>query len=527
MYAEFFGFRELPFNNTPDPRFFFPTPEHEEALASLVYAVNERKGFVLLTGEVGAGKTLMTRMMLRQLGEGIAFANLHHGVSGPRELMECICAEFELPVESGTGTRQLVRVLHDFLLAKFAQDVPVVLVVDEAQNIPLEAFEQLRMIGNLESDQAKLLQVAIVGQTELQKIFLSPQLRQLRQRVFRAFHLDALSREDVGRYIRHRLATVSMGQADVFDDGAIESIFHFSQGVPRIINTLCDNALLSAYAADRRRIDGPFVQSVIEQMMIVDPKEGQSTHDARRTEEQVGRPERPDRIGETPTSDLGSSTTSPAVPIHPPVRVPDDVILPLYERTDRLAEKQAQLVGLFGRIHARNSDLSRQVAALEQRLADKATDLGDARVLHARLQPMLEQARTAVTRSHSVSRRLESQETRLRSLAATIKTSIHQLHKLLDAANEVGERHRTARPTRSERSDDTTEFCAPASAVSGSLNIGGRFDNLRVLGGQSVRTADNTGGPSSTTPSPTAHLAEQVDALLAMTASTPQDGKRS
>ncbi|MGD2109026.1 MAG: AAA family ATPase, partial [Phycisphaerae bacterium] len=169
VYSDFFGFRELPFNNTPDPRFFFSTPDHEEALASLIYAVKERKGFVLLTGDVGTGKTLVTRLMLRRFGTQIAFATLNHAVPDARELMESICTEFEIPVEPDATATQLVRSLHDFLLMQFAQNMPVVLVLDEAQNLSIEGFEQLRMIGNLEADDAKLLQIVIVGQTELQR----------------------------------------------------------------------------------------------------------------------------------------------------------------------------------------------------------------------------------------------------------------------------------------------------------------------------------------------------------------------
>src|SRR5262245_17351139 len=180
MYAEFFGLRELPFNNTPDPRFFYSTPDHEEALASLIYAVREKKGFVLLTGEIGAGKTLVSRLMIKHFAGTVAFANINHAIRDATDLMESLCAEFELVHEKNAGNAQLVRVLHDFLLAKFAQNTPVVLVLDEAQNLSVEAFEQLRMIGNLEADDAKLLQIVIVGQPELQTLFHSTALRQLR-----------------------------------------------------------------------------------------------------------------------------------------------------------------------------------------------------------------------------------------------------------------------------------------------------------------------------------------------------------
>jgi general secretion pathway protein A len=273
MYAAFFGLRELPFNNTPDPRFFFSTPDHEEALASLIYAVQERKGFVLLTGEVGTGKTLVSRMMLKHFGGQIVFAHIHHSVDTADDLLESIAVEFELPAPRGNSRTQRVRSLHDFLLRQFAQNIPIVLVLDEAQNLSAEAFEQLRMIGNLEADDAKLLQVVIVGQPELKTLFASAGLRQLRQRIFRSFHLPALDRPACEAYIRHRLAVAGGGGSDIFKASAFDVIHDHSQGLPRIMNTICDNAMLSAYGADRPTIDGPFVKSVIAQMVSIDPDE--------------------------------------------------------------------------------------------------------------------------------------------------------------------------------------------------------------------------------------------------------------
>jgi len=268
MYAEFFGLRELPFNNTPDPRYFFPTPEHEEALASLIYAVQERKGFVLLTGEVGAGKTLVSRMMLRHFGSSISFANVNHAVHNARDLMESVCAELELDVSTGAGHAHLVRALHDYLLTRFARNVPVVLVLDEAQNLPIDAFEQLRMIGNLEADDAKLLQIAIVGQPELQGMFKSPELRQLKQRIFRGFHLPALDRDLTEKYVRHRLTVSGAETQRIFSVDALDEVFAVSRGLPRVINTVCDNALLSAYSAGRRAVDRSFLRSVVENMVL-------------------------------------------------------------------------------------------------------------------------------------------------------------------------------------------------------------------------------------------------------------------
>ncbi|MCH8243490.1 MAG: AAA family ATPase [Planctomycetes bacterium] len=267
MYAEFFGLRELPFNNTPDPRFFFSTSDHEEALASLVYAVQERKGFVLLTGEVGAGKTLVSRMMLKHFGSQIAFASIHHAIQSGSDLLEALCSEFQLSVEQGASQNTLVHTLHDFLLAEFSKDVPVVLVLDEAQALTVDAFEQLRMIGNLEADDAKLLQIVILGQPELQQRFSSSEFRQLRQRIFRTFHLPAMTRDLTEEYIRHRLTIAGAPHTDFFDRPAIDRIYKHSNGLPRLINTICDNAMLSAYSANCRRMDDEFIENSVAHMM--------------------------------------------------------------------------------------------------------------------------------------------------------------------------------------------------------------------------------------------------------------------
>jgi type II secretory pathway predicted ATPase ExeA/predicted nucleic acid-binding Zn-ribbon protein len=269
VYAKYFGLRELPFNNTPDPRFFYPTPDHEEALATLLFAVGEGKGYVLLTGETGTGKTLISRLMLRHFDGRVAFATVNHAVESAHDLLHLVCAELEIDVRGDETTAQLIHTLQTFLLDRFAARVPVVLLLDEAQNLPRDAFELLRTIGNLESDDAKLLQVVILGQPELRARFQAADMRQLRQRLFRTFHLPALNRQQCGAYVRHRLH-VAGAAAEVFDDSAIDSIHRHTGGLPRQINTLCDNALLSAYSADRTTIDGPFVESVVRQMMPID-----------------------------------------------------------------------------------------------------------------------------------------------------------------------------------------------------------------------------------------------------------------
>jgi type II secretory pathway predicted ATPase ExeA len=269
VYAHYFGLRELPFNNTPDPRFFFPTPDHDEALATLIYAVSESKGFAALTGEVGTGKTLISRLMLRHFGARISSACVNHACASARDLIYLIGVEFQLDVDAEDSPAELIRRLQDYLLAKYAANTPAVLVLDEAQALPPDALEMLRTIGNLEADNAKLLQVVILGQPELRRWFRSREAKPLRQRVFRFFHLPALNREQCAGYVRHRLQVAGGENPELFAPSTMDLIYGFSQGLPRAINTLCDNALLSAYAADRATIERSFLQTVLDEMMAV------------------------------------------------------------------------------------------------------------------------------------------------------------------------------------------------------------------------------------------------------------------
>ncbi|HVP11356.1 MAG TPA: AAA family ATPase, partial [Phycisphaerae bacterium] len=270
MYCDFFQLERLPFNNTPDPRFFFNTPDHEEALASLLYAAEQRKGFVLVSGEVGSGKTLLSRLLLAKLGPCVKTAVINNTrLSGP-ELLMAICREFEVETEEEATIAEISHALEQFLLEQYARDRLAVVVLDEAQNLPLEAFEELRMLGNLEADDAKLLQVLILGQPELQESFRQPSMRQLHQRVFRTFHLKALNRELTEGYIKHRLHVAGLpADQEVFVPQAMEAIYRHSEGIPRLINQICDNAMLAAYTESSRQVSAKIIHEVVEQMMAL------------------------------------------------------------------------------------------------------------------------------------------------------------------------------------------------------------------------------------------------------------------
>jgi len=255
MYNAYFGFKESPFSIAPDPRYLFMTDQHREALAHLVYGLNSEGGCILLTGEVGTGKTTVCRCLLEQIPEQSNIALVFNPKVTAVELLETICDELHIDYPGGENSvKTYIDRINAFLLQANAAGQKTVLIIDEAQNMDSTVLEQLRLLTNLETNQRKLLQIIILGQPELLEILSRDNMRQLAQRITARFHLNPLSRNDLKSYISHRLA-VAGSNVQLFDEAAIKRLFQLSKGIPRIINIICDRALLGAYVETKNRVD--------------------------------------------------------------------------------------------------------------------------------------------------------------------------------------------------------------------------------------------------------------------------------
>jgi general secretion pathway protein A len=270
MYAEHFGLKREPFSIAPDPRYLFMSERHREALAHLLYGVRGGGGFVLLTGEIGAGKTTVCRCFLEQVPKRCNVAYIFNPKLTALELLQSICEEFRIEVHaraSASATlKDHVDALNEYLLRTHAAGHNNVLIIDEAQNLSIDVLEQLRLLTNLETNERKLLQIILIGQPELRDMLLKPELEQLAQRVVARFHLDPLAEEETAHYIKHRLSVAGMNGLIPFDREARHRIFELSRGVPRRINLLCDRALLGAYASGRQRVDKAIVEKAASEV---------------------------------------------------------------------------------------------------------------------------------------------------------------------------------------------------------------------------------------------------------------------
>ena len=270
MYVPFFGLDREPFSIAPDPRFLFMSERHREALAHLLYGVGGGGGFVLLTGEIGAGKTTVCRCFLEQIPPHCAMAYIFNPRLTVAELLQTVCDEFGIAVPprppGETGVKAGVDALNAFLLRAHAEGRSAVLIIDEAQSLAPDVLEQLRLLTNLETAERKLLQIILIGQPELREMLARPDMEQLAQRVIARYHLGPLSREETEPYIRHRLAVAGAQARMPFEPAALASIHRLTGGVPRRINLLADRALLGAYAQQRAQVDKRTVEQAAREV---------------------------------------------------------------------------------------------------------------------------------------------------------------------------------------------------------------------------------------------------------------------
>lgn len=276
MYTQFFGLSEPPFSISPNPKYLYMSERHGEALAHLSYGLQDGGGFVLLTGEVGTGKTTVSRCLLQQLPPETEIAYILNPSLTERDLLAAICDEYQLPYADEASLKQLFDLIRDHLLANLAAGKRSVVLVDEAQHLLPGVLEQLRLLTNLETDDKKLLQVVLIGQPELQQMLRQPLLRQLAQRITARYHLLPLSRQDVDAYVRFRLQVAGCIQP-LFTPRAIQTLHRLSGGIPRLINLICDRALIAAFARGSHKIvHGDISQSAYEVSGIRDEGSWQS-----------------------------------------------------------------------------------------------------------------------------------------------------------------------------------------------------------------------------------------------------------
>ncbi len=267
MYLKYYGLTEPPFDITPNPRFLFYSAKHREAFNHLLYGIRERKGFVQLTGEVGAGKTTLCRAMLDQLNGQYSTALILNPSLNADQLMKAIATEFGLPIQGmGLDRLDMLALFNEFLLRQVENGKDAVLIIDEAQDLPDEMLEQVRLLSNLETDNRKLLQIVLMGQPELRDRLNKHELRQLRQRITVRYHLRPLSKSEVSQYIQHRLEISGAKGVPSFTRAALWRVYKYTKGIPRLVNALCDKALLAGYVNQRKSIDYRTVGTAIREL---------------------------------------------------------------------------------------------------------------------------------------------------------------------------------------------------------------------------------------------------------------------
>jgi general secretion pathway protein A len=262
MYLSYFGFKEHPFNVTPDPKFLYFGEAYQDALAYLVYGIRMRKGFVVLTGEIGIGKTTVINALLERLDDSHRVAHLVHSNMSLKDMLRFIFRDYGLEA-AGKSKSELLLDLQVFLTALDQRGGNAVLIIDEAQNLRSWQLEEIRLLSNIETAKNKLIQIVLVGQPELLHLINATELRQFKQRISLHFHLKALNRDETENYIDYRVKMTGYQGKKIFEDGALDEIYHFTEGIPRLINALCDKALIKACISNQRKVDKKLIRQVI------------------------------------------------------------------------------------------------------------------------------------------------------------------------------------------------------------------------------------------------------------------------
>jgi len=265
MYTKFYNLKEKPFEITPDPSFLYLSENHREALAHLTYAVQEKKGFTVITGEVGTGKTTLIHTLLSRLDGNTRTAYLFNPKLVPTDFLHYICEDFGLKSPKRSKGQHLTQ-LHNFLMTCYSQNERAVLIIDEAQNLDSQLLEEVRLLTNLETPKSKLLQVILIGQPELNDMLSQRQCRQLKQRVSLRYHVHPLNKKETEEYISQRLKKAGAVDVDLFTPKAFDKIYQYSKGIPRSINIVCDNALLAGYATDQKIVGEKIIREVIDHL---------------------------------------------------------------------------------------------------------------------------------------------------------------------------------------------------------------------------------------------------------------------
>jgi general secretion pathway protein A len=266
MYRKFYGFKDRPFEITPDPKFVYLSEIHQEALAHLQYAVRERKGFSVITGEAGTGKTTLVHMLLSKLDGNVRTSYVFNPILERADFLNYICDDLGIESDGLKSRGQSLTALHNFLLDCFSRDEKVFLIIDEAQSLEPDLLQEVRLLTNLETAKSKLLHVILLGQPELNKTLREPRFRALKQRITVRYHLRPLGLKETKEYVIYRLKKAGARNISIFDNGAIKAIYRYSKGIPRLINIVCDNALLTGFSLEESRIGKSIIRDVIRDL---------------------------------------------------------------------------------------------------------------------------------------------------------------------------------------------------------------------------------------------------------------------